>query len=99
MPKINRDNKKEEDPEFDLEKELEKLEESSRRELNIIAWFLREKEVDLRNKEQLQTAIKRHIRASLDLVPFSDEQLIRASALEKDFELWTLESLMKRLTK
>lgn len=85
---------------FSLKEEIQKLEDNPRRDLNIIALYLEEKKPDLKNKAQLQVAIKRHLRAAKSLVPFTDNQIIdavlKAKRITEDF---TLETLVKVLTK
>ena len=83
------------------EEEIKKMEDSTRRDLNIIAYILKEKKVKLENKAQLQTAIRRHLRPAKALKDFSDKQIINATekAKEKIGDEWTLETLIKYATK
>lgn len=85
---------------FDLKTEITKLEESSRRDLNIIALYFDEKKPDIRNRAQYQVAIKRHLRPAKLLSPFTDDQILRAArkAGEK-YPEWTIETLVKLVTK
>jgi hypothetical protein len=85
---------------FSLKNEIQKLEDSPRRDLNIIALYFEERKPDLRSKEQLAIALKRHLRAAQDLKPFTDAQILSAVKKAKDFVPgWTLETLLKILTK
>lgn len=86
---------------FDLQGEIKKLEESPRRELNIIAFLLEEKKVVIENRAQLSAAIKRHIRDANDLKGFSNAQITKAAreAETQYGEKWTLRTLLKLLTK
>jgi hypothetical protein len=87
--------------EWDLKKEIQKLMQSERRELRIIGWFINEKKITLKNREQLSTTIKRHLRPAKLLIPFEVQQ-IKNSANNADRQIgdkWTLETLYKLLTK
>lgn len=86
---------------WNLKEEIKKLMDSDRRELRIIGWFISEKRVTLKNKEQFQTTLKRHLRASKLLIPFEVAQL-KSAADNADRQIgnkWTLETLYKLLTK
>lgn len=85
---------------FNLSQEIKKMEESKRRDLNIIALYLDERRPDLRTKGQISTAIKRHIRAAASLKDFTDDQLIKGMRKAKQLTPeWTLETIVKMLTK
>lgn len=85
---------------FSLQEEIKKLEENSRRDLNIAALLFSERNPDLKNYEQFQVALKRHLRAAKDLISFTDDQIIDAvSKAKKITKEWTLETLIKILTK
>lgn len=87
-------------PPFSLNEEIKKLEDSPRRDLNIIAFFLEKKKPDIRSSAQLQTAIKRHLRAAKALSPFEDGQIFsgmkKAEAMTDE---WVLETIIKYITK
>lgn len=84
-----------------LTEEITKLENSTRRDLNIIALFFRYKKPDLRTYEQYQVALTRHLKPAKALVLFDNEQLIKAIDIaKKEYpEIYTLETLLKILTK
>lgn len=85
---------------FSLKREIEKMEENQRRDINIIAFYFQEVKPDIKNREQLNVAIRRHLRAARDLIPFTDSQLVVASNKAKKMNVeWTLETLVKILTK
>ena len=86
--------------EFSLNKEIEKLEQNPRRDLNIIAMYFEERQPQFRTKEQYSVGLKRHLRSAKDLVPFEDDQILEAVRKAKEFVPgWTLETLVKILTK
>lgn len=85
---------------FSLESEIKKMEDNKRRDINIIALYFEHRKPNLINKEQVRTAIKRHLRAAKDLTPFTDEQIVDAIPKAKKITSdWTLETLVKCLTK
>ena len=85
---------------FSFKEEIQTLEASPRRDLNIIAMYFEEKKPDLKNKAQLSVAIKRHLRAAKSLVPFTDNQILDAVPKAKKItDDWVLETLVKILTK
>lgn len=86
--------------EFSLKGEIRKLEDSPRRDLNIIAMYFEERKPNIQSKEQLSIAIKRHLRPAKDLVPFTDDQILDAlPKAKKATAEFTLETLIKMLTK
>jgi phage replication O-like protein O len=85
---------------FSLKEEIQKLEDSPRRDLNIIALYFSERKPDLQSKAQLSVAIKRHLRAAKDLTPFTDNQIIKAFDRSKEqTKDWTIETAVKNATK
>lgn len=85
---------------FSLKEEIKKLEDSPRRDLNVIALYLEERKPDLKTKEQLQVAIKRHLRSAKTLAPFSDEQILKGvEKAKRQTPEWTIETITKMLTK
>jgi len=86
---------------YSLTEEIKKLENSDRRDLNIIALFFRYKKPDLKTYEQYQIALTRHLKPAKALVLFDNEQLIKAiEVAKKEYtEIYTLETLLKILVK
>lgn len=86
---------------FSLSETIKKLEDSERRDMNIIALYFEHRKPNLQNKEQYFQAVKRHLRAAKALVPFTDEQILKAlDYAKKEYgEIYTLETLLKILTK
>lgn len=86
--------------EFSLKREIQKMEESPRRDINIIALYLEKKKPDIRNKQQLSIAIKRHLRPAKELTAFDDNQiLLGCDKAAKQTPEWVLETVVKMLTK
>lgn len=85
---------------FSWKKYLEDMHSHKNRHVQIIAFYFQEKGLTFANREQAATAIKRHLRAAQGLVPFSDEQLVAgAKKAGKEYPEWTLETLIKVLTR
>jgi uncharacterized Zn finger protein (UPF0148 family) len=88
-----------EEGEFHLKEELKKLEESKNDALSVIGWFLQVKKTELKSKEQLQQAIKRHIKIANQVAKFDDKQILQAYNNVKEFPEFTLETIWKKLTR
>jgi hypothetical protein len=91
-----------EEEQFSMDKELQKLDENERREMNIIALYLRERDAEFTNKAQFQKiGIKRNLRPAKDLIDFEDEQILWGVELaKKEYpEVWTLETVGKMFAK
>lgn len=85
---------------FTFEEYIKKLEDSPRRDLNIIALYLEKRKPNILNIKQMRTTVKRHLRPAKDLIPFTNDQIIDAIPIAKKLsEGWTLETLIKVLTK
>lgn len=87
--------------EFSLKEEIRKLNDSDRRDLNIIGLFFEETNPDLKTIEQYQVALKRHLTPAKSLKAFTDNQILDAIdyAKKKYKGIWTLETIIKILTK
>ena len=80
--------------------EIKKLEDDPQRYKNIIALYLEHRKPDLRTWGQLEQAIDRHSKAAAKLKTFSDDQIVKGfTQAKKQTEEWTLETVMKQLTK
>lgn len=85
---------------FIWEEYLKRMHEHPKRHVQIVAFYFQEKKLAFDNLGQAQTAIRRHLRAAQALTPFSDTQLVAASKkASKDYPEWTLETLIKVLTR
>ena len=85
---------------FVLKDEIAKMEESPRRDMQIIGLYLSRKKPDIRTREQLSATIKRHLRAAKTLEPFDDDQILKGFRKASDaVGGWTIETALKLLTK
>lgn len=86
---------------FSLKEEIKKLEDSPRRDLNIIALYFDVRKPDLQNREQFNQALKRHLKPAGALKSFTDQQILKAvDYAKKEYkDIWTIETLLKILTK
>ena len=86
--------------EFSFKGGVQKLEESTRRDMNIIALYFDKKKPDLQSKEQFNAAIRRHLRPAKELISFTNEQILRGcEKAERQTPEWVLETVLKMLTK
>ena len=85
---------------FVLSEELGKLKTDKKRHIQLIGEYLEEKKIPLHSKDEIQEAIKRHTRAAVSLSKFTDDRIGWATGkAEKDYPEYTLETLIKILTR
>jgi predicted transcriptional regulator len=88
------------DAPFNLKKELQKLKDSPQRHIQLVGEYLEEKKIVFETKDQLKVAMKRHMRASVELSKFSDKQIGKATKqVMEEYPSYTLETLIKVLTR
>lgn len=89
------------DTPYSLKEEIKKLEDSPRRDLNIVALYFEHRKPDLQNRKQYEVALKRHLKPAGVLKDFTDTQILKAlDYAKKEYkDIYTLESLIKILTK
>lgn len=88
------------DTPFSLQEELEKMKQDKNRHIMLIGEYIEDKGLTPRNKYQLQQIIKRHLKPARNLADFDDDQIYRAyKQAEKEYSAWTLETLVKILTR
>lgn len=86
---------------FNLEEEINKLQENKREDLRIIGWYLEMKwrncGYNLANKQQLSSFIKRNLRSAKLLIGYTSDQFLKTSELlaKKANYKWTLETISK----
>lgn len=80
---------------------LERMDTDSRRGVNIIAHYFREKGLYFETYGKAESAIRRHLRAAQQLAPFDDREIQEATKqAKKDYpDLWTIETLLKITTR
>ena len=86
---------------YSLKEEIKKLEDSPRRDLNIVALYFEHRKPDLQNRQQYEIALKRHLKPAGQLKDFTDTQILKAlDYAKKEYkDIYTLETLTKILTK
>lgn len=85
---------------FTWESFVEKLHNSDKRYLNIIAYFFEKKKLQFDTEEKAEVALKRHLKAAKLLEPFSDKEITRTiKHLQATFPPFTLETVVKHLTR
>ena len=89
------------DTPYSLKEEIQKLEESPRRDLNIVALYLDHRKPDLQTRPQFEQSLRRHLKPAGQLKEFSDDQIVRAlNYAKKEYkDIYTLETLLKILLK
>lgn len=86
---------------FNFNNYLKELEEHKARHINVIGHYFEEKKIIFDTRLKANTAIKRHLRAAREVANFSDEEIMKATneAKKQYGELWTVETLLKLLTR
>jgi tRNA A-37 threonylcarbamoyl transferase component Bud32 len=86
---------------FNLKEEIKKLEESKRRDFNIIAFYIEKKKPDIRTKGQFVILLKRCLKSAKDLKEFDNDQITKSyRRVVKEYpEIWTIETLLKTIIK
>lgn len=96
---------------FDLEEKLKKMESKENSHTDIIATFIREKKLKIENGKALSAVIARYARVAMTLSgAYTNQQIFQAiKKIKSDNEYrsrkngdvvdWTLETVMKQLTK
>lgn len=89
------------DTPYSLKEEIKKLEDSPRRDLNIVALYFEYRNPTFENRQQYEIALKRHLKPAKELSNFSDNQIIKAiDYAKKEYkDIYTLETLLKILCK
>ncbi len=94
------------DDPINFSEEIKKLEDSKSRHLNIVGFYMETRQASLRQKittrGQLSAFIKRHAKSASALAVYTDDQIISAKEeVEVKYKTidWTLETLLKELTK
>lgn len=86
--------------EWNFKEALKKMDESPRRDINIISLYWKNKDPKLTNKKQAEIELRRCLRAAGLLMPYEDDRLVDTMEWLKknaDFK-WTLESVLKYIT-
>ena len=87
---------------FVWETYLKGMEDHKRKDLQLIAYYFRQRNVAFDSKAEAEVAIRRHLRAATQVAKFSEEKVIKAIKVcevqHKDIG-WTLETVMKTLPK
>ena len=80
---------------------LKELENDKRRHINVIGHYFEVKGLKFDTREQANSALKRHLRASVEVAKFSDKEIVKATeqARQEYKDLYTIETIYKILTR
>jgi len=80
---------------------LKKMGNSNRRHINVIGHYFEEKGLLFDSEKEVSAAIKRHLRAGVEVANFSDDKIVQAtSQAKKEYkDKWTVETILKILTR
>ena len=77
------------------------MEDDKRRHINVIGHYFEQKGLKYDSLGEIESAIKRHLRPAMEVSKFSDDKIIKATdQAKKEYgELWTVETILKILTR
>lgn len=84
---------------FSLEDTLKRWESGSKREFEVLAWFIKERGLSPTSQARLDDIVDRHIKAAKKLEKYTDSEIVSAQKESSKFEGWTLETILKHITK
>lgn len=89
---------------FNINNEIKKFEDSDQRHLNIIAYYVKRKKLDIRSREDWVDTTKRLFRPAMRLKAKQNDQLLKAfdeaeTVARKLGIKWGLETVIKQLDK
>lgn len=97
MENTEKDSKEEEGP-FNFQEKLKILQQSPDKRMKIIALYWSYKGWRFQNKLQFDKALRRELRASKELLGYDSQQITETMDFcDKEFEMWSLESVGKRI--
>lgn len=80
---------------------IKKLEDDKRRGLQVIGFYIKEKNINCDNRGEAQATVRRYLKVASQIQHFSDDKIVEATEkVKKDYpDMWTLETIYKQLTK
>lgn len=86
---------------FSFKEYLKEMEEDKRRHINVIGHYFEEKGLSFSSREEVSSAIKRHLRSAVEVAKFPDEKIVNATnKAKKEYkDMWTVETILKILTR
>jgi len=99
--KDNKRNNVASDKPFILKEYLKQMETDNRRHINVIGHYFEEKGLKFENLGEIESAIKRHCKPAVEVSKFTDDKIVKATEqAKKEYkELWTVETILKVLTR
>ncbi len=86
---------------YDFQTYLAEMEKSKRRDVQVIAFYLKKKGLKFESLKEVQTAIRRHLRPAREVANFPDEKIVSAYKIaDTEYkDKYTVETLLKILTR
>lgn len=79
---------------------IDDLENSERRDLQVIGFYFKERGLKFETREQANSTLRRHLKSAKEVANFTDKQIVAVTEkLKKDFPAYTIETIYKNLTK
>lgn len=85
---------------FNFKDYLKGMEDNKGRHINVIGHYFEQKGLTFDSKEEVGSAIKRHLRAAMEVAKFTDAKIVKATdQAKKETDKWTVETILKVLTR
>lgn len=85
---------------FNFKEYLKEMEEDHGRHINVIGHYFEQKGITFDSKEEVGAAIKRHLRAAVEVSKFTDAKIVKATdQAKKETDKWTVDTILKVLTR
>lgn len=87
--------------EFNFETYLKGMEDNKSRHIQVIAFYWKKKRLVYKTLKEAQSAIRRHLRAAMEVANFDDEAIVKAyKVADREYpKMYTVETLHKILTR
>lgn len=87
--------------EYNFDEYLKSMEDNPARHIQVIAFYFKKKKLRFKTLQEVQSAIKRHLRAAREVANFDDDAIVGAyKKADREYQnLYTVETLLKILTR
>jgi len=87
--------------EYNFDEYLKSMEDNPSRHIQVIAFYFKKKKLRFKTLQEVQSAIRRHLRAAREVANFDDDAIVGAyKKADREYQnLYTVETLLKILTR
>lgn len=86
---------------YNFDEYLKSMEDNPARHIQVIAFYFKKKKLRFKTLQEVQSAIRRHLRAAREVANFDDDAIVNAyKKADREYpNLYTVETLLKVLTR